>query len=122
MGIPTNRFNKNTVELYQHSPSPVMTTNKTDTEENRQNNRNMDNKNTPERGSSSFAAKQLKISSLLTISSNEDSKTLHINDTNGNKNSNTASNNIPSAYAELHTEGNSIESLIKPQALPEINL
>lgn len=22
MGIPTNRFNKNTVELYQHSPSP----------------------------------------------------------------------------------------------------
>lgn len=62
-----------------------MTTNKTDTEEKRQNNKNMDNKNTPERGSSSFAAKQLKISSLLTISSNEDSKTLHINDTNGNK-------------------------------------
>ncbi|EGA76021.1 Hpc2p [Saccharomyces cerevisiae AWRI796] len=118
MGIPTNRFNKNTVELYQHSPSPVMTTNKTDTEEKRQNNKNMDNKNTPERGSSSFAAKQLKISSLLTISSNEDSKTLHINDTNGNKNSNAASNNIPSAYAELHTEGNSIESLIKPPSSP----
>ncbi|QHS71774.1 Hpc2p [Saccharomyces paradoxus] len=119
MGIPTNRFSKNTIELYQHSPSSAISTDKTDTEERRQNNRSIDNRNAPERGSSSFAANQLKISSLLTISSNDDSTSSHISDSKSNKNGNNATiNNIPSAYTELHTDANSVESLIKSPNSP----
>ncbi|CAI1960148.1 hypothetical protein SEUBUCD646_0D04220 [Saccharomyces eubayanus] len=117
--IPTaNRFSRSTVEPFQYPPNPTVSTGKIDPDETRRNSKNIDNRTAPERGRSSFAANQLKISSLLTMSSNDDSTPPAINTFNGNKNGNNTIDNISSPSIELHTDANSIESLKKTPNSP----
>ncbi|CAI4059139.1 hypothetical protein SUVC_04G4280 [Saccharomyces uvarum] len=119
LDIPaTNRFSRNTVEPFQYPPNSTVSTSKIDTDEIRRNSKNIDNRTAPERGRSSFAANQLKISSLLTMSSNDDSTPPAINAFIGNKYGSNTTNNIPSPSIELHTDANSIESLIKTPNSP----
>ncbi|CAI4055841.1 hypothetical protein SKDZ_02G3200 [Saccharomyces kudriavzevii ZP591] len=109
VGIPANRFSKSTVESYQYSPTSTLSTSKMNTEETGQNSKSMDGRTSLERGSSSFATNQLKISSLLTISSNDDTNVF---------NGNPSINSISPANAELHTDTNSVESLTKTPNSP----
>lgn len=119
IGVPTNRFSNNAAELCQHPQNPAISANKTNIEETRLNDKIMDNRNAPERGTSSFAASQLKISSLLTISSNDNSATSHINDVSAKKKTNASTTtNIPLAFTDSNMDANNVESLIKTPNSP----